>query len=327
VRLSHERVLADSAATGFRPEVLEKVALLLALLEGLSTHPFLNGRMALKGGTALNLFYFDIPRLSVDIDLNYVGALERETMLLERPKIEAAIAAVCLRAGWLLLRTRPAEHAGCSWALQYESALGGTGTLKVDVNFMYRLPLWAVTALDSHSLGSFSARAIPVLDIHELAAGKLAALLSRDTARDLFDAHRLLDPAGPMPMDRGRLRLAFVLYGAMNRIDWRTVAPEGAGSRRKDFSNQLAPLLRLVESDSLAARRTWSQALVDECRQRLSFVLPLENQEIEFLDRLLDHGEIKPELLTPDYEFATQLRGHPALLWKAQNVRKYHTRR
>jgi hypothetical protein len=41
--------------------------------------------MALKGGTALNLFHFDVPRLSVDIDLNYVGAIERDTMLAENP--------------------------------------------------------------------------------------------------------------------------------------------------------------------------------------------------------------------------------------------------
>ena len=43
------------------------------------THPFLGTRMALKGGTALNLFVLDFPRLSVDIDLNYVGSSDRAT--------------------------------------------------------------------------------------------------------------------------------------------------------------------------------------------------------------------------------------------------------
>ena len=41
---------------------------LLNLLEGLNSHPFLKGRWVLKGGTALNLFQFDVLRLSVDID-------------------------------------------------------------------------------------------------------------------------------------------------------------------------------------------------------------------------------------------------------------------
>lgn len=57
---------------------------LLGLLEGFRSHPFLEDRFALKGGTALNLFIFDVPRLSVDIDLNYLGATEREVMLAQR---------------------------------------------------------------------------------------------------------------------------------------------------------------------------------------------------------------------------------------------------
>ena len=58
------------------------------LLNALNTHPSLKGRWVLKGGTALNLFVLRHPRLSVDIDLNYIGALEREEMLEERPRID-----------------------------------------------------------------------------------------------------------------------------------------------------------------------------------------------------------------------------------------------
>jgi predicted nucleotidyltransferase component of viral defense system len=81
VNLSRERLLAEAAALSFRPEILEKVARLLSLLEALRRHPRLKGRLALKGGTALNLFCFDVPRLSVDIDLNYIGFADREAML------------------------------------------------------------------------------------------------------------------------------------------------------------------------------------------------------------------------------------------------------
>jgi predicted nucleotidyltransferase component of viral defense system len=62
----------------------------MGLLEGFASHPFLKTRVALKGGTALNLFVFDVPRLSVDIDLNYVGSADRETMLAQRAKIECS---------------------------------------------------------------------------------------------------------------------------------------------------------------------------------------------------------------------------------------------
>jgi len=81
MKISPEKLAAEAEATGFRPDVLEKVAQRLGLLDALRSHPFLKGKLALKGGTALNLFVFDVPRLSVDIDLNYVGAEDREGML------------------------------------------------------------------------------------------------------------------------------------------------------------------------------------------------------------------------------------------------------
>jgi predicted nucleotidyltransferase component of viral defense system len=90
----------------------------MALLDTLQSHPFLKGRLALKGGTALNLFAFDIPRLSVDIDLNYIGAVSREAMLEDRPKIEQAVQAVFKREGFTV-RRMPEEHAGGKWALRY----------------------------------------------------------------------------------------------------------------------------------------------------------------------------------------------------------------
>ena len=95
-RKSSER---EAAATGFRAEILEKVLHLFSLLDGFQKHPALKGKWALKGGTALNLFWFDVPRLSVDIDLNYVGQVEREAMLAERPQIETAVQAVCSHDG------------------------------------------------------------------------------------------------------------------------------------------------------------------------------------------------------------------------------------
>ncbi|MAG13547.1 MAG: hypothetical protein CMN78_03005 [Spirochaetales bacterium] len=76
--------------------MLEKVLHLMNLLNMLNAHPYLKGKWVLKGGTALNLFLLDMPRLSVDIDLNYTGALAREAMIEDRPKIERAARAVDL---------------------------------------------------------------------------------------------------------------------------------------------------------------------------------------------------------------------------------------
>ncbi len=317
MKVSRERLIGESQATGFRPEVLEKVIHLLNLLEGFNRHPFLKGRLAVKGGTALNLFLFGVPRLSVDIDLNYIGAADRDTMMAERPKVEQAIQAVCSREGMNITRV-PTDHAGGKWRLRYESALGEGGTLEVDLNFMFRVPLWAVTRR-SAAVGSYSATQIPVLDLHELAAGKLAALLSRRASRDLFDTHQLLTHGD---LDRTKLRLGFVLYGAMNRKDWRTVAIDDVGYDHRELENELIPVFR---AESFAKRKAgdWAESMIAECRDRLGAVLPMAANEIAFLDRILDQGEVEPELLTTDDEMAERIRIHPLLQWKAVNVRKH----
>ena len=95
MKLTSAMVAHEAISTGFEPEPIEKVLRLVGLLDGLHRHPFLKPRIALKGGTALNLFWFDVPRLSVDIDINYIGTADRETMIEERPTVERAIQAVC----------------------------------------------------------------------------------------------------------------------------------------------------------------------------------------------------------------------------------------
>ena len=295
--------------------------LLLRLLEALFRHPFLKNRLALKGGTALNLFLAGLPRLSIDLDLNYVGSPELEVMRAERPKVEEAIRAVCEREGFMIRRLpSEEEHAGGKWSLRYESALGTGGNLAVDLNYMYRVPLWPPGTRDSQTLGTVQSLGIPVLDLHELAAGKLVALLSRKASRDLFDVHLLLTS---LELNRERLRLAFVVYGAMSRRNWREVRIQDVDFQEKDLKDQLLPLLRRNFVDSVGDIRSWASRIVEECQEKLACVLPFTGAEMEFLDRLLDHGEIEPWLLTRDKALVERIRRHPMLRWKALNVRGY----
>ena len=123
MRISPEILAAEAETTGFRAEIMEKSVRLLALLDAICDHPLLEGKLALKGGTALNLFVFNVPRLSVDIDLNYVGGTSRGAMLEERPRIEAAIQTVFRREDFAV-RRMPEEHAGGKWSLRYADASG-----------------------------------------------------------------------------------------------------------------------------------------------------------------------------------------------------------
>jgi len=299
--------------------VLEKAVRLLSLLTATQSHPFLKDRLVLKGGTALNLFLLDLPRLSVDIDLNYIGSPDRERMLVERPQIENALEAVFGREE-LRIRRTPSEHAGGKWRLQYQSVIGGIENLELDLNYMFRIPLWPIMIRDSKKLGPYQAEGIPTVDIYELIAGKLAALFSRRASRDLFDAHQLLTHHS---WDNDRLRLGFVLFGAMNRKDWRKISIDDIGFDVHEFQNILFPVLRSQTVTDFQDPQSWASEMVEECKKALEIVLPFSDPELEFLDSILDHGEIKAELLTSDEILAKKIMAHPLLQWKALNVKKH----
>ena len=181
--------------TGHQAGTLEKVLRLLDLLQEIARDRVLADRLVLKGGTALNLFHLGLERLSVDIDLNYVGALDRAAMEAERPDVDAALDRLFASQGYGI-RRRPDEHAGGKWLARYASALGGNATLEVDVNYMARQPLFGMARMESLPLGRMRAKDVLVLDLHEIVAGKLVALIDRHAARDLFDARRILSVDG-----------------------------------------------------------------------------------------------------------------------------------
>jgi len=314
--LTREQLQRAASDTGFPIASLEKVSMLVRLLNLMAAHPLLGSRVALKGGTALNLFLFELPRLSVDVDVNYIGAADRETMMAERTKLDAALAQVAGRLG-LTVKRAPGEHAGGKWRLSYTSALGRSAIIEVDVNYLLRVPLWDVAPQDSHDFLGDRAKRFNLLDHHELAAGKLAALLARGASRDLFDARELLARG---TFDRDKLRLAFVVYGGMSRVDWRSVSASAVTATASDVKRRLLPMLRqdIRPADNDVER--WTLALIDETRTLLSAVLPLTENEVRFLERLNGDGEIEAALLTTESELQRRIEANPGLRWKALNA-------
>ncbi|MFA7568125.1 MAG: nucleotidyl transferase AbiEii/AbiGii toxin family protein [Alkalispirochaeta sp.] len=228
MKLSLERVQQVARQTGFNVVTVEKVIHLMNLLEAIDGHPVLRGKFALKGGTALNLFVFPLPRLSVDIDLNLVEPLSREKLEAIRPRFEQAFEAVFRREEFNI-RKSPTEHAGGKWRLGYRSVAGAASNLEVDVNYVLRIPLWEPEVRDSATLGEYAAKNVRVLSEAELAGGKLSALFSRAQTRDLFDAHQLLTKRN---LNHERLHIAFVVYGGFNRLDRQDDLGDEGESRR-----------------------------------------------------------------------------------------------
>src|SRR3546814_3505304 len=88
MEVSAQSLARIAAERQFQPATLERVIRLLDILDAIATDSLIAPRVALKGGTALNVFHAALDRLSVDIDLNYVGAVDKASMEEDRPGLE-----------------------------------------------------------------------------------------------------------------------------------------------------------------------------------------------------------------------------------------------
>src|SRR5688572_15663863 len=101
-----------SAMTGFSTGGLEKVVRLGSMAHEIGRHALLSRLLVLKGGTALNLAFGTPERLSVDLDFNYAGAVPRERMLEDRPRVERALEELAQRVGYRVQRSPDVELTG-----------------------------------------------------------------------------------------------------------------------------------------------------------------------------------------------------------------------
>jgi predicted nucleotidyltransferase component of viral defense system len=190
MNLSADHIQGLATETGFRPETLEKVIRLGELAADIGRHPLLSRVLALKGGTALNLMFGSPARLSVDLDFNYIGQVERAGMQADRPEVERAIVIIGEGQGYRVQQSRDA-HAGRKVYLVYQNVSGTSDRIEIDLNFLFRIPLCEVTKRPLWQPPGVACPDVRVVPLEELFAGKLRATLDRAMPRDLFDTIRL----------------------------------------------------------------------------------------------------------------------------------------
>jgi len=319
--LSKERLLKEKQTSGYRQEIIEKVIWLMEILNAIADDSYLSTRLALKGGTALNLFHFGLPRLSVDADLNYIGAIDRDIMLSERPEVENRIKNLFERMG-LKQSRNPREHAGGKMVWRYPGALGNQGNVEVDINYMYRVPLLPIEKRDSIIMAGKQITNLQVLDIHELAAGKLTALLERQTGRDFFDANELFKYA---KINRDKLRNIFVLYSAMcSKKDMLSLTISDITVDKRDFKNKLIPVMKNNFCDGFTSTAEWTATIINNVQKGFGSLLPYTPLEVKFIRSVINGTGVNPELFIDNENLVdfSLIKKHPALLWAKKRMKK-----
>ncbi len=111
LEFSKDELNRQAKDLGFVRDTFEKVCRLADVLAFMESDSLLLDSLALKGGTAINMTIFNLPRLSVDIDLDFSKDVSRETMLAERKQIHSHIQKYMEAAGYSLSLKSRQYHA------------------------------------------------------------------------------------------------------------------------------------------------------------------------------------------------------------------------
>jgi len=224
---------------------------------------FVDGVFALKGGTAINPFVRDMPRLSVDLDLVFpYYTLPRERAL---ARINEAIrnSAERLTARGFVTHIIASGDAGETKLLVRR----GNVELKVEVNFVMRGTVYPVRDASLSPRASEVLLAdleLPVVSLEDMYGGKLVAAMDRQHPRDLFDCLQLFAHEGITPA----IQRAFVVYLAChNRPVHEVLFPairDISQEYERTFKGMTAETVEL--SDLIAAR----ERLIRELQQGLN---------------------------------------------------------
>ena len=262
-----------------------------------------NDAFALKGGTAINLFIRDMPRLSVDLDLVLPDHTLSREQALKRIRNELRDSSSRLRKLGFTINVATAAQGAETKLLARRDNI----EIKVEVNVVLRGVVGTMThrPLACRAQEVLQAEVdVPVASLEDVYAGKLVAALDRQHPRDLFDVMLLYQHEGITPA----IRRAFVIYLA---------------SHDRPIHEVLSPALRDISLDYEGAFKGMTSETVEferllDTRERLIKDLrqDLDANERRFLTSLVNAA---PDWTLLDVPHAEHL---PALQWKLLNLKK-----
>ncbi|MDX8526653.1 nucleotidyl transferase AbiEii/AbiGii toxin family protein [Mesorhizobium sp. MSK_1335] len=276
-----------------------QVALLVRLLPFIAQEEV----FALKGGTAINLFYRDMPRLSVDIDLTYLPVRERAESLADIDETLNRIVAAATR-GIPKLDARRIEGGG-GGATRIRARLDGA-EVKIETSPVTR---GVVHDPEKRTVSptvedEFGFASIQVVSFEDLFSGKLHAAVDRQHPRDLFDVKLLYENEG----FTDALFRTFLVYVASSPRPVQELIKPNLSPLDEPFVQEFAGMTTIpVTVEDLAAARDRLLADIDS---------RMDDTAREFLIGLHD-GELDFEAIG-----LPQAANLPAIRWKLLNLKK-----
>ncbi|WP_324262322.1 nucleotidyl transferase AbiEii/AbiGii toxin family protein [Altererythrobacter sp. H2] len=257
---------------------------------------------ALKGGTAINLFVRDMPRLSVDIDLTYLPVEDRTASL---AAIDAAMLRIAERieAGIPGAKVNPSRSADEKIVTKLIVRAGGV-QIKIEITPVLRGTVYdpVVTTVVPTVEDEFGFAEMQVVSFADLYAGKIVAALDRQHPRDLFDVRDLLAHEGISD----ELRRAFLVYLISHNRPMAEVLAPTRKPMAEEFARGFVGMTQepVALADLEAAREAIIAAMVTDMPEaHRRFLIGFKRGE-------------------PDWELLgiPEARQLPAVMWKQRNL-------
>lgn len=177
---------------GFVRDTFEKVLRLKEILKFMNEQEYLKEHLLLKGGTAINLTIFNLPRLSVDIDMDFTPNVSREDMLVARERITRLIKDYMDVEGYHLSSASRFSHSLDAFYYHYQNTGGNRDMIKIELNYSLRAHVFEPVYRGILSEAFNDGMEIHMVSPMEIFAAKGNALISRAAARDLYDWSNLI---------------------------------------------------------------------------------------------------------------------------------------
>ena len=307
IDLSKKNIVRIANETSFIKDNVEKVMRLIDILETLFSSEW-KDKLALKGGTAINLFYRNLPRLSVDINLDYLGQTKEEEAVADKESIRTYLKSALFQKGYALSDAGKYHYALDSYVFQYQNNDGNRDNIKVEINFLDRAHILPLSKTKIAAFGYNGEAEIAVLNLYELYGSKFAALIGRSKPRDVYDVYGAIEC--DLFSDKDLLKKCFVFY---NCIGGEADILENDlsiidGVTNKDYTRMLKSVLSKAERfDPVSA--------VKRIKEYLIGLLVFTDEERLFVERF-KQKTYAPALLFPNKEIIDRISRHPMAQWK-----------
>lgn len=306
IDLTTDNIRATAQAAGFIKDNAEKAMRLIDILEGIFSTKW-KDKLVLKGGTAINMFYMGMPRLSVDIDLDYIGST-REEMLADKKALSVYLRDSLFQKNYSLSAASKSYFGLDSFVFQHLNNAGNRDAIKAEINYLDRTHILPARRKAADALGYKGEIKISVLNEYELYGSKLAALIDRTKPRDVYDAHRMA--RARLLGDADLLRKCVLFYNCVGG-DADALAFDADkldALSKRDFDRMLKPMLSKKEKFD-------HKTAISETQEYLRGLLCFTPEEKSFAEDF-KNKIYSPEKLFADHSVVLRLAWHPMAFWK-----------